>query len=112
MSGYVNCYGQPLDVQAMEQADRVARMRHEKPPRRTPTVPNGYAAPPGGGPLGQTCRSCAHKRSMTNTGAKRWIKCALREATWTHGEATDIRASSPACVRWMQRTSVRQEVAA
>lgn len=98
---YVNLHGHPITgeaIRAAEAADRRARLMGVIPPRRKPTVKNGYAAPPGTGPSGQTCKGCAHKRSMVSQGgSKRFIKCELRAATWTHGPGTDILASTPAC---------------
>lgn len=59
----------------------------------------GYAAPPGTGPAGETCRSCDHYRSVDG-GSKTFPKCDLRRATWTHGYGTDILARAPACREW------------
>lgn len=69
-------------------------------PRRTPR-PRGYAARPGGGPKGETCRSCRHYcRLPSGGGRKHFLKCGLLEANWTHGPGTDIKAGSPACCLW------------
>ena len=68
--------------------------------KRKPTVKNGYAAPPGTGPEGKTCKDCAHKQRRGNYGGKSFLKCELRQATWTHGEGTDILAGSPACSKF------------
>lgn len=54
----------------------------------------GYAAPPGTGPAGETCRTCAH---MTG---RRFHKCRL--GLVTSGAATDIRTSAPACRLWTE----------
>lgn len=55
-----------------------------------------YAAAPGSGPAGKTCRSCAHK---TYTGGyKSYPKCGLTK--YTHGDATTILTSTPACHRY------------
>lgn len=45
--------------------------------KRKPTVPKGYAAPPGTGPKGETCKTCVHicRRSMGKT----YLKCGLAE---------------------------------
>lgn len=58
----------------------------------------GYAAPPGSGPAGETCRSCKHlfRRQLAGT----YLKCALMRPAWTGGGATDVKAGSPACSRW------------
>lgn len=59
----------------------------------------GYAATPGTGPQGETCRSCAHKLSVhSRSGAQSWLKCDLMQMS--HGAGTDIRAAAPACFRW------------
>jgi hypothetical protein len=61
--------------------------------------PNGYAARPGSGPLGETCKTCAHYCRVEG-GSKVFPKCGLMRLRWTHGAATDIRAKSPACKLW------------
>lgn len=60
--------------------------------KRRATRPNGYAANPGGGPRGKTCRSCKHK-----VRRDRYLKCALSAPNWTNGTGSDILARSPAC---------------
>lgn len=57
--------------------------------------PRGYFYKPGTGPAGETCGGCAHI-----VGGRRYKKCALNRARWTHGRATDILASAPACRHW------------
>ena len=58
-----------------------------------------HAAPPGTGPLGETCRSCRfYRRVMSNTRVYR--KCGIIKAEWTHGPGTDIRAHDAACRHW------------
>ena len=59
---------------------------------------HGYAAPPGTGPSGETCGSCAHL--FRNRMAKTYLKCSLMRAHWTGGLGTDVRARSPACRNW------------
>lgn len=66
--------------------------------KRRPTKPNGYAALPGTGPAGETCRTCAHLAHCGRRG--RYLKCLLERARWTCGPGTDVRASSPACSKW------------
>lgn len=103
---FVNLYGQPIndaDLLAKERAERL-RLYANHPPPRTPTVKNGYAAQPGTGPQGKTCKDCRHKASMGNYGSKRFIKCELRRSTWTHGEGTDILARSPSCSKFEERS--------
>lgn len=58
-----------------------------------------YAGTPGTGPVGKTCRSCKHK--TYTGGAKRHPKCGLTD--YTHGDATTIRTSTPACHRYEER---------
>ncbi len=65
--------------------------------RKDPT-PNGYAAKPGTGPVGETCKSCRHL--YRNEQAKTYLKCALTRACWTGGRRTDILAKAPACEKW------------
>jgi hypothetical protein len=49
---------------------------------------------------GLTCGTCQH-RVKIHGGAKAWPKCELGPAT--HGEATDVWASWPACTRYEPR---------
>ena len=58
-----------------------------------------YAAHPGSGPEGETCRSCKHYGRVEYHG-KIWLKCMLCRAFWTHGAGTDIKAGAPACSKW------------
>lgn len=68
--------------------------------QKTPRKNAGYAAPPGTGPDGETCRTCKHYAYNHNRTSRRYPKCALMEAVWTHGPGTDIKARSPACSCW------------
>lgn len=65
--------------------------------KRKSAQPNGYAAPPGSGPAGETCRTCANIYRVTPS-MKSFFKCRLIQAT--AGAGTDIRAKAPACRRW------------
>ena len=65
-------------------------------PARKKSKKNGYAATPGTGPEGETCRTCDHKTYHERT--KRYYKCDL--INWGHGKGTDILLRSPACHRW------------
>lgn len=65
--------------------------------RRDP-IPQGYAAPPGTGPAGETCGSCRHIARLRY--ARIYLKCELNERAWTHGRKTDILARTPACRKW------------
>jgi hypothetical protein len=58
--------------------------------------PRGYAAPPGAGPAGKTCRDCANF-THGGTGRRSFPKCGLNQARWTSGRGSDILASAPAC---------------
>ncbi|WP_375408557.1 hypothetical protein [uncultured Methylobacterium sp.] len=66
--------------------------------RLTAPRPKGYAALPGTGPAGETCRSCAHlvRKEM----AKTYLKCGLMRPHWTGGTGTDVLARAPACRNW------------
>lgn len=61
----------------------------------------GWAAPPGTGPEGESCRTCAHSYVGNKSGKKNYWKCALVKAT--KGAGTDIRLKWPACRRWKQK---------
>ena len=71
--------------------------------RTQPRENAGYAATPGTGPVGETCRSCQHYTHNDTRTARLYRKCALMRSTWTGGPGTDIKASSPACSKWTQR---------
>lgn len=62
-------------------------------------TPKGYAAKPGTGPAGKTCRNCQHYTHV-RSGAGVYRKCKLMEFRWSACYATDIRAGSPACSRF------------
>jgi hypothetical protein len=64
---------------------------------------SGYAALPGTGPEGETCKTCAHYVSTCPGGRKRFPKCGLMRSRWTHGQGTDIKAGSPACREWRKK---------
>ena len=108
---FVDIHGNAIDWQSLRkrQAEEAKRQYQERgTPNRKPTVKNGYAAPPGTGPEGKTCKDCQHKRSMGH-GAKHFIKCELRRATWTSGEGTDILARTPACSKFAPRVDSDKE---
>ncbi|WP_155640639.1 hypothetical protein [Burkholderia pseudomultivorans] len=77
--------------------------------RRKPTEPKGYAAQPGTGPTGETCKTCAHKRSTEGHTAKVYWKCNLMQHAWTGGPGSDIRMRSPACSRWVIHAPTKGE---
>lgn len=57
----------------------------------------GYAAVPGTGPEGETCRTCKHIY-FVQPNVKRFYKCRLTPLT--RGSASDIKVKSPACSQW------------
>ena len=67
--------------------------------------PAGYAAKPGSGPAGETCRGCAH--AVNRDG---YWKCVLLRARWTSGPGSDIRLKSPACARWEKITTKPSDI--
>jgi hypothetical protein len=71
-------------------------------PKRRKTKLNGYAAAPGSGPEGETCKTCQHYTHRSR--AKNYRKCALMAHAWTGGPGTDILARAPACSRWEKPT--------
>lgn len=75
-----------------------ALMARAKSRRRKDPTPKGYAAVPGTGPSGETCRSCRHMAPQRF--AKTYNKCGLMQSYWTGGRGTDVLARSPACRRW------------
>jgi hypothetical protein len=75
------------------------KQRRELGGKRKSARPNGYPKPPGSGPKGETCKSCAHIRRV-DTGCRKFRKCGLLEGNWTHGPGTDILAGAAACSLW------------
>lgn len=67
--------------------------------RSRQTKANGYARPPGSGPAGQTCGTCAHL-CRVNGGTRNYPKCFIVRHRWTSGPGTDIKTKSPACEMW------------
>lgn len=78
-------------------------------PKRKPTIRRGYAAPPGTGPAGETCKTCEHCVRCGHNN-KHYLKCELRKPSWTHGEGTDILAKSPACSKWERVLADKERV--
>jgi hypothetical protein len=66
--------------------------------------PRGYAAPPGSGPAGKSCRQCFN-RVLVWGGVRKFPKCRLVPPT--HGVATDIRVSSVAYLNLTPATPAR-----
>lgn len=69
--------------------------RHK--PRKT-----GFAAPPGSGPAGETCGTCANL--VRHRMAKTYLKCYLSREDWTGGPGTDIKSRAPACRYFASKT--------
>lgn len=61
--------------------------------------PSAYAAHPGSGPEGESCKTCKHHVKRRFSG-KIYHKCNLISFRWTRGSGTDIRVNSLACERW------------
>lgn len=68
--------------------------------KRCNTRANGYAARPGTGPQGETCKSCRHKHANEMHSGRVFWKCGLMKHCWTGGRGSDVLMSSPACSRW------------
>ena len=60
--------------------------------------PRGYVMPPGSGPEGETCGSCAHVCRFRQS--KALAKCGLNKRIWTGSRTTDVNVTSPACSKW------------
>jgi hypothetical protein len=72
---------------------------------QTPRVKRrGHPQPPGTGPAGETCGSCAHLRSV-NGGSKNFSKCFLVKHQWTRGGGSDIRRRDAACRLWQAKAA-------
>ena len=65
-----------------------------------PIPTGGYAARPGSGPKGETCKTCQHLCRMRGHSQKNYLKCGLLRSHWTHGSGTDIKAGADACSHW------------
>lgn len=62
----------------------------------------GHAAPPGSGPVGETCGTCAHCRFREYSAGRRYYKCGRMAAHWSADRSTDIRKGDAACRHWEQ----------
>ena len=65
-------------------------------------TPKGYPAPPGTGPDGETCRTCANAIGTQGRSRRIFWKCLLLKHRWTNSYGTDIRLKSPACRQWVE----------
>jgi len=70
--------------------------------KRKGTQKKGHAGPPGSGPKGETCGTCAHLARIQH--AKSYLKCGLCQKNWTGGPGTDVRAKDAACWKWQPIT--------
>ncbi|MCC7423794.1 MAG: hypothetical protein IT428_26310 [Planctomycetaceae bacterium] len=61
-------------------------------------------APVGTGPVGETCRTCAHYTRVVHNDYS-YPKCGLMQADWTRGPGSDIKASYDACRLFEPRTT-------
>ncbi|HEY9545021.1 MAG TPA: hypothetical protein VIR56_03375 [Solimonas sp.] len=68
-----------------------------KPRKHTELKGHGYAARPGSGPSGETCKTCAHLQRRQGSSAT-WNKCGLVKRGFSRD--TDIRLDAPACLWW------------
>ncbi len=59
----------------------------------------GYAARPGSGPAGESCKTCACAYAVGRT--RNYWKCSLVKRT--SGPGSDIRLKSPACSQWRRK---------
>ncbi len=81
---------QLLDLPPQDLAAAKARLQHQA---------CGYAAVPGTGPAGETCKTCRHAYAVEF--ARRYWKCDRIRPT--RGLGTDIRLKAPACRRWQAK---------
>lgn len=72
-------------------ADQVGKLNNLLGPGK----PKGYAAEPGTGPIGETCKTCKHFTHKKHHRVYR--KCLLMEKVWNNSYGTDIKACAPAC---------------
>lgn len=72
--------------------------------RFKPNEAQGYASNPGGGPPGQTCKTCEHRVRLT-ANSKKFYKCGKNKVNWTRSIRTDIVLKTPACRLWEQSLS-------
>lgn len=80
-----NLFGEEVTPEALTKTGK------RKTPKR-----KGYAAQPGTGPEGESCKTCRHRVRVLG----KYNKCNLVKAFWTGGFATDVLVKSPACQKW------------
>lgn len=64
----------------------------------------GYAAKPGTGPAGKTCKQCQGYVKLWHHG-RYYPKCEMNRVNWTHGRGTDIKASVWACAYFIEEAN-------
>jgi hypothetical protein len=64
-------------------------------------IDRAHPYPPGSGPPGQSCGTCA--KLCSRTFKKTYFKCHVLMRFWTAGRGTDIRKKDPACMSWEPR---------
>lgn len=69
------------------------------PPPNGKSYTGGYAARPGTGPDGATCKRCEHY-TVVRHHSKSYRKCGLMQSQWTSGPGSDIKAGSAACAKF------------
>jgi len=100
MATNLDLFGRPPDAPAL------TPLEHKRLRRRAAETPRGYAFKPGGGPDGETCKTCAHAAvKTTRAGSGNYWGCLIfkSQSGWTRGPRTDIRLRSPACIKWEKR---------
>jgi len=99
MSGYVNIFGEPVDIPGAAVPVSGNRKKRKDP------EPRGHYRPKGTGPAGETCGSCKHL--YRNQMAKTYLKCGRAKAIWTGGRGSDVRARDAACEGWEEKSHPR-----
>lgn len=92
-------FGQPVPEPPPRPPGARSDAERRREQRRLSERAKGYAARPGSGPVGETCRTCAHAKHIAYH-RRTYIKCGANRAAWTHSVRTDIRLKSPACKKW------------
>ncbi len=87
------------EIQTAKLGRQLTSAEYHKIHRETRSKKHGHAAPPGTGPEGETCGSCAHLVRI-GQGRRAYFKCELMRHIWTGGYGTDIRCMDLACQRW------------
>jgi hypothetical protein len=72
-------------------------------------VDRAHPYPPGSGPRGQSCGTCA-KLSSRKFNKKTYFKCHVLMRFWTGGKGTDVRKKDPACLSWEPRIELVEPI--